>query len=322
MYSSNSSSKTTSSNQQDDFTNNTDWEALARKLRQRNRELAKTLVQLEQALAEAQENLQSQTLRSHSADTLLAQQAEELNISQEQYTLLCRELETQEQNIQRQQIFIETISKHLEASQQQVAKLQRECALLQESNNEQSRQLGETEKQVQELHSRLYRQQQYTLQFKSALEQCLEVPIPQNYIAQQLKSTTASTSVVPKLKPIQPWSAQIKDSDRSFEYVGEQMGSLQETVRLQQDTKSHSKTKEIVLPSLKNLGSSLTPVPSNNTLDEIALPPEKPESTPVTNETSNSSQSDWSSLVIQPSSTSKKRKSKTAIDLPKFQRQS
>ena len=198
---------------QGDFAKNTDWFALACKLRQRNRELIKTVVQLEQALADSQEQLHSQIMRTRSADTLIARQAEELDKTQEQVSNLFHELEASHQAAQRQQILIETISEQLEASQEQVAQLERECTLLQQNYNQQAQKLLETGKQVQELRSRLHRQQRYTLQFKAALEQCLEVPSPTTTISQQLDSKTSSTALIPAIKPIQPWSSLTDELD-------------------------------------------------------------------------------------------------------------
>lgn len=290
-------------NWQDDSNQSTDWEALARKLRQRNLELAKTLVQLEQALAESQENLQSQIRRNHSTDAFLTQQAEELNTNQEQYSLVCRELETKEQEFQRQQILLETLNKQLEASQQQVAKLERECVLLQENCNEQSHKLSDSEKQVRELSSRLNRQQRYTLQFKAALEQCLEVPTPKSALGKQLSGTTASA--LPQTKSIQTWS------DRP-----ENQESILESVAPTKRANPSGKVKEILLPSFNMPSASANQ--ASNPSDPLQT---QTKDTSISAETIRPSVSVPPAPKIQNPSVAKKRKSTNPIDLPKFQRQ-
>jgi hypothetical protein len=195
-----------------------DWIALTKKLRQRNRSLFSQVNQLERSLAECQQALQSQQARSQAQETLLVQQSEEINTTQNQLTRLFRELEASHQVAQRQQILIETLSQQLENSQERIAQLERECAMTQQRYTEQSHQLQQTENTCQELHSRLQRQQRQTLQFKSALEKCLEVPAPnyepnaeaQNsaWSQRHLKNILAAQSLLPKAQPIQPWSAE------------------------------------------------------------------------------------------------------------------
>ena len=300
-------------------TKNIDWHALAHKLRERNRELVKTVVQLEQALTDSQEKLQSQILRTRSGDTLIAQQTEELNTSQEQIAHLCHELETSRQTAQHQQILIETLSNQLEASQEQVAQLERECALLQEDSEQQTEKLSEAEQQVQELLSRLSRQQRYTLQFKAALDRCLEVPSPNNAIRQQLERATAIASAIPKAKPIQPWSAQLnEDFDNSSEldcssssqsYVVETIDSFAAELPIDSQIQAQENypVKEIVLPNLD--GSKPTSgsreKPEHNTNRDLEII---------------DTQSNSPSPAIKPIPDEKKRKSNVEIDLPKFVR--
>lgn len=140
----------------------TNWMALAQKLREHNRELVKTVVNLEQALSDAQEALKMQIMRSRNADTLIAQQAEELTASQGQVTRLFHELEISHQSAQRQQTLIETLAEQLENSQQNFAHLEREYANLQERYNDQTNRLLRSEQQVQELRTELHRQQRQT----------------------------------------------------------------------------------------------------------------------------------------------------------------
>ncbi|MBD1907154.1 hypothetical protein NDI37_24585 [Funiculus sociatus GB2-A5] len=190
---------------------------LAAELRQRNRDLLVRVNHLEKAYAECQEALQAQKVRSQSQETLLAQASEQLKASQEQVTRLFRELESSHQAAQRQQILIETLTQQLENSQERIAQLERECAFTQQRYNEQSHQLFQSENHARELSARLHRQQRQTLQFKAALEKCLEMPAPKaadpepdipgaNWAQRQPKNAPDPSSLVPKAQPIQPWS--------------------------------------------------------------------------------------------------------------------
>jgi predicted nucleic acid-binding Zn-ribbon protein len=174
---------------QENVAQNTDWFTLARKLRQHNRELVKTVVQLEQALADTQETLQIQIMRSKSADVLIEQQNEELNNTQKQVSRLFSELEASHQTAQRQQNLLDHITQQLQEAQEQTAHLERECALLQESHNEQSHKLIEAEKQIRQLRDRLHQQQRETLQYKSNFQEVSEIPNQQK------------NSISPKINP-------------------------------------------------------------------------------------------------------------------------
>ncbi|MGB5967516.1 MAG: hypothetical protein WBG70_04220, partial [Spirulinaceae cyanobacterium] len=150
--------------------------ALSSKLRQRNRVLLKKVATLERTLAEAQEALQAQEMRTRGNDNLLAQQAEEFSATQEQLTRLFRELESSHQTAQRQQILIETLSQQLESAQERINQLEQEYTSLQKRNQTKAKQLLQQEQQNQELRSRLQRQQRRAIQFKTALDKCLDVP--------------------------------------------------------------------------------------------------------------------------------------------------
>ena len=323
---------------QGDFAKNTDWFALACKLRQRNRELIKTVVQLEQALADSQEQLHSQIMRTRSADTLIARQAEELEKTQEQVSHLFHELEASHQAAQHQQTLIETISEQLEASQEQVAQLERECTLLQQDYNQQAQKLLETGKQVQELRSRLHRQQRYTLQFKAALEQCLEVPSPTTAISQQLDGKTSSTALIPAIKPIQPWSSSTDeldyppetDTNRSSVSLDddplacESLAPYSEEAKVEPERNQQQQlatTEKDVSPELEAFNlflETLDPEIENPSAAEFLEVPPSSESPPSNEEAIASTKSNWPSHVISPLHHAKRRKSRAVIDLPKF----
>jgi len=87
---------------------------------------------------------------------------------------LVHQLEISNETIKNQQLMIETLSRQLEKTQEDMSNLERECAQIQEQCSQQSYKLLETEKQLQELHSRLLRQQRYTLEYKTVLEECFK----------------------------------------------------------------------------------------------------------------------------------------------------
>lgn len=142
--------------------------SLNQQLRSANDDLYAQVRQLQTALAESEEALQLQLKRSKITQTILEQQARELAASQEQIQSLFQQLETALSTVQSQEILIENYKAQLEISQQRLAQLERECALVQTKYNEQSQQLLQSENSCRELRARLMRQQRQTLQFKAA----------------------------------------------------------------------------------------------------------------------------------------------------------
>ncbi|MCL1466370.1 hypothetical protein [Argonema galeatum] len=212
--------------------------SLSEALRQQNTDLIEHTEQMEKLLDECHSALQLQIERSQTAETRFAQQAIELQTTQAQLTRLFREMETSHQVAQRQQILIETLNEQLQSSQERVAQLERQCALTQQRHNEQSQLLLQSETACGELQDRLQRQQRYTLQFKAALDKCLDMPtIKESTATSNIAATTAISQSNPqnilelprtlfKPQPIQPWSAapespeQDIDSDRVSLDVG------------------------------------------------------------------------------------------------------
>lgn len=194
---------------------------LIQDLHSSNSNSIKKVNQLDQALGECQEALESHKKRSSVAESMLTQRTQELVAAQEQVRCLFYELEASHQTVQRQQILIETLTAQLESSQERVAQLERECSLTQASYNEQSHQLVQTENTCRDLRTRLTRQQRHTLQLKVALEKSLEVPVS-SYQSQadtdvppvttrplrDLKNVPDSAPFLSQVQPIPPWSAQ------------------------------------------------------------------------------------------------------------------
>lgn len=213
--------------------NQTDWFAVAHKLRRYNRDLVKQVANLEQTLLESRQQIQAQIKQQESSDTIIIQQTEELRVSREQMANLYQEVESYHQSNQRQQILVETLSEQLEASQEQVAQLERECVFLQQQCNEQSHLLVQTNNNANELRSRLHRQQRQALQFKAALEKCLEVRESSNPndcdISEESDTSElaiSSSTFVPKVQAIQPWSNQFEQWDNQQEPEEQTLDSI------------------------------------------------------------------------------------------------
>lgn len=204
---------------------------LNEELRAANNELYEQVEHLKDNLAESEKALQWQKRRSSVAESMLNQQTQELSAAQAQIKSLFQELETAVQTVQRQENFIETYKTQLQISQQRLAQLERECALLQTNYNEQSQQALQSENTCRELRSRLMRQQRQTLQFKAALEKCLETPAPgdssdetasnsQGTTNHQTRFSRKARSLFPNVQPIRPWSAEPDSFIDKINYPG------------------------------------------------------------------------------------------------------
>ena len=188
-------------------------------LRTANNDLYAQVEQLKTELAEAEKILQWQKTRSSVTESMFKQQSQELSAAGEQIQSLYQQLEIYVQTVQRHELCIESYKSLMEISQQRLARLERECSLLQSNYGEQSQQLLQSENTCRELRARLMRQQRQTLQFKSALEKCLDTPIPgdgiyvendghhpYNVIHKQTRFSRKARSLFPNAQPIQPWS--------------------------------------------------------------------------------------------------------------------
>ncbi|MCL2932073.1 MAG: hypothetical protein MGG11_07270 [Trichodesmium sp. MAG_R03] len=153
-----------------------------------NRELVSRVTELETALEECQKTLENQ-------EKLLEERTRELAATQQQVTRLFHKLELCSQIIQRQEVLVESLTDKWEKSEQHQAQMERECTLTKQSYSQQSYYLKELESSCEELRSRLYRQQQQTLQFKTALERCLEMPGRMDMGNQVVEKTTDPSSV-------------------------------------------------------------------------------------------------------------------------------
>jgi hypothetical protein len=205
---------------------------LVEQLQQENLELDGRVEQLETLLHECRQSLQQQRSQALDRQKLLDRRTLELKTITGQIEQLSAHIQSTTKQIQQQQQQIAALGTQLQTSEEIRAKLERECALTQQRYHEQSQILVQTQTTCQDLRSRLHRQQRHTLQFKAALEKCIETPLekasaiaslrqstleePQDVVETGAKEDLANlnppnTTRFPKADPIKPWS--IADSD-------------------------------------------------------------------------------------------------------------
>ena len=199
--------------------------SLIQELNQCNSALRDRVASLEDALEDAKQVAQREAMAAPGMTEGAVPSAHMMQLFQE--------LESAQQTGQRQQILIENLHSQLAYGQQRIVQLEQTCATLHQHQTEYQQQLAQRDQVCRDLQVRLQRQQRYTLQFKAALEQCLEItslphdmPIleeesglgaiaPISSVA-PLPSTASSPPpsnltpqlLTPKVRQIQPWSAQ------------------------------------------------------------------------------------------------------------------
>ena len=174
-----------------------------------NRDLINRVTELEAELDESRQNQQDQK-------TQLLQHTQELGATQDQVKRLFKKLEIANQVIRQQQVLVETLTQQWDVTQNRLAQMERDTALTQQRYNEQFHELVQSQNSNRELRSRLHRQQRQTLQFKVALERCLNNQIQfetgkQNLetlsvITEEQSLSSSATLLVPKAPPVKPWS--------------------------------------------------------------------------------------------------------------------
>ncbi|NES73082.1 MAG: hypothetical protein F6K24_51755 [Okeania sp. SIO2D1] len=212
--------------------------------------------------------------------------------------------------------------------------LEQENTQLQEHYQKQTHKLFKKEKQTQELHSRLNRQQRHSLQLKAALDKCLEVS-PGSSSAEVVDNEEPPVTVsgksnlgenlYPKAQPIKPWS--LEESD--FENSTLEIVHLSET-EVKEETKSNATElarlgsiieEEIDQEDLKpttainarELLEEVDELMEEKSFDDSYEPAEEVKKDLLT-------PSSWPSPVLYPLRPHKKRKSFAAIELPDFPR--
>jgi hypothetical protein len=254
----------------------TDLISLIQELNQCNSILLDRVSQLEEALESSQIALQAevgrsqdyQSFTSRSSDSVAGSSYNDLAAAQEQIISLFNQLEFAHQANQRQQILVETLGGQLESSQERVAELEREAALIQQRYNEQVQLLAQSETSNRDLQARLHRQQRYTMQFKAALEKCLEVPAPQYDLSGEIIPTTITGDdlFLPRAQRIQPWSAHTQGTPTQFPWMKLHAGVLDETVETSED----SSALDQPIPAIATTPASVAPIVIDNSAAKVA----------------------------------------------------
>ncbi|MBD2260668.1 hypothetical protein [Pseudanabaena sp. FACHB-2040] len=189
---------------------------LIQDLNQCNDALLGRVGHLEDALERAEAALQieveraqqSQSMSSAEAQAAIAQQ-------QQQVAQLLSELDVANDAVRRTTIHNETFQAELDNARQRVAQLERECTLLQQRFGEKNTALQQAEATCRDLRSRLQRQQHYTLQFKAALEKCLDMSVQRSPAPPAIEFPAVVTEptlrphplAMPKAEQIKPWAS-------------------------------------------------------------------------------------------------------------------
>ncbi|MFZ4639742.1 MAG: hypothetical protein ACOYMP_04995 [Nodosilinea sp.] len=182
--------------------NTEDLITLIQDLNQCNDALLARVGELEEYLERSQTALQSELERSQSPTS--HPPVDPASIAQ-----LLQELDIANDGLRRTTIHNETLQAEVAAGQQRIAQMEREFTLLQQRFSEKSAALVQAEESCRDLKSRLHRQQHYTLQFKAALEKCLNTGQDT-----ALPLAAAASNFMPRSGQIKPWSALPGEGDR------------------------------------------------------------------------------------------------------------
>lgn len=202
---------------------------LVQDLNQCNEALLSRVATLEDALERSEMALQCEVERSQQSQNSSHAEAHAI-ISQQQQQIaqLLSEMDVSNDAVKRTTIHNETLQTELDSAQQRVAQLERECTLLQQRFSEKANALQQAEATCRDLRSRLQRQQRYTLQFKAALEKCLDMSAHQAQPPLTAPHAPVSPDphglqplAMPKSQRIQPWSAEVGNArpDASLEHL-------------------------------------------------------------------------------------------------------
>ena len=193
-------------------------------LQQQNEQLLDWVSELEESLNQCQTALQFQRQRSQELETIVVQRQKSDSTASLEASFN-RTLQESQQQVQKQKILVETLTQQLDNSKDRVAHLEQEYGSLQKRFADQTQRLVQSENECRSLKTRLSRQQRYTLQFKAALERCLEVsvPLPADFDAPEDCKPAASAALpepvtfFPRSSPVQPWSAPEGTEDTTLE---------------------------------------------------------------------------------------------------------
>ncbi len=234
--------------------NTEDLITLIQDLNQCNDALLARVGELEEYLERSQTALQSELERSQSPTN--PSPVDPTSIAQ-----LLQELDIANDGLRRTTIHNETLQAELASGQQRIAQLEREFTLLQQRFSEKSAALVQAEESCRDLKSRLHRQQHYTLQFKAALEKCLNTGQDTG-----LPLAATASNFMPRSGQIKPWSALPGEGDRQS-HLRDLFHNLKDRERPMEPAVS-------VTPELSAPGPSLNPAsPLGDQTDPLAVIP-------------------------------------------------
>ncbi len=239
-------------------------------LNQCNEVLLARVNQLEEALERSQQTLQQKVERSQR----LTHDDKVTTAQTQSVAQLLSELEQTHGALERQTILAETLSTQLQIHQARSQQLEQDCVILRQEKTERAQQLQTAEETCVDLRSRLQRQQRYTLQFKAALEKCLDTSafghtahgIEQEDITDNVAASQSAAildpAIMPRSERIQPWSAGTTPTQADPQLLSLMRGKS-------------TPTAEPTLPADTNTPPSVTdfssPLPASS---EPAAPPE------------------------------------------------
>ncbi|MEM6716038.1 MAG: hypothetical protein AAF622_13285 [Cyanobacteria bacterium P01_C01_bin.147] len=187
-------------------------------LNQCNEVLLSRVNQLEESLERSQQALQQEVERSQR----LTEEEKVTAAQTRSVAQLLSELDDANAALKRQTLLAETLAAQLKTAEERAQRLEQECTILRKRKAERAQQLQAAEDTCVDLRSRLQRQQQYTLQFKSALEKCLDTAAfqhtshsiesdlePSEALASEVGAAPANTIGMPRSGSIRPWSANL-----------------------------------------------------------------------------------------------------------------
>ncbi|MEO1589897.1 MAG: hypothetical protein AAFU71_01260 [Cyanobacteria bacterium J06632_22] len=179
--------------------------SLIRDLNECNDVLLDKVTQLEEALDKSQTALQAEIDRTHGPAV-----SESRTLSDRHIAQMVTELEVSTQSLKRYQVLNETLQAELTTNKDRVAQLDQDCTRLQQQCADQGQRLLQAETSTRDLRARLQRQQRYTLQFKAALEKCLNVSSGAQAAESGFISGAAAVAPavsMPKVDNIAPWTS-------------------------------------------------------------------------------------------------------------------
>jgi hypothetical protein len=195
-----------------------DWFVLAQKLRHHNQDLVRTIVQLEQTLAESQENLHQQISRSQELEKLIAQQSQQVKDTQNQINQIIKELQGAHNHNHHQQHLINKLSEQLQTTKEEKQELESQVAHLEEVYREQCYLITGLEQELakdistkatENLVNLSLNQPNQSILDSTMLQNAQPLPVGLSHLSQDSQSLSPSTAIgiplgISNLDPVPP----------------------------------------------------------------------------------------------------------------------